>query len=375
MNLTCPRESLLDAVQLVSPAVAARTTKPILAGVKVAAADDGTMTLTANDTEVAIRHTIQGAAVTAPGAVIVPAKELVSILSAASDEPVSLTTTDTGVLVRTGTRGRFSLNTYPVDEFPDVPAFDGEAPSHELTAGVLRALVKRTAFAADKKDSGGRFSLTGVLWAKEGGVVRLVATDTKRLAVCEGEATGDDSDTKVSHLIPTKAITLLERSLVDDGEAVRVTLRPNEAQFRTERSMVYTRLIEGRFPPYREVLAQAKKQATAVITLPRVEFFARVRQAAILTDDESRRVDMVFGGGRVLMTTRGAPAGASEVEMELADYDGPEKAVAFDPAYVVDFLKNVADDAVVLRMSDGSKSALFEAGERTLCLIMPLADR
>jgi DNA polymerase-3 subunit beta len=277
--------------------------------------------------------------------------------------------------VKAGT-SRFEMPGYPVDEFPDFPSFDDDGRYHEVSAGTLRTMIRRTQFAADKKDSGGRFALTGVLWEAEGKTARLVATDTKRLAMCEGPATlfGPPEPTKGSHLVPSKAVGLLDRNLLDDGELVRVCLRPNDALFKTDRATIYTRLVEGRYPPYREVLNQARKQATVKVPLPAETFLSKVRQAAIMTDDDSKRVDMSFEPGKVTMQARGAETGSSQVEMTLEGFDGPEVEIAFDPQYLIEFLRAVeGEPTVTLEMSDGTKSALFRCGDGYVYLVMPLA--
>ena len=374
MKVTCQRDGLLTACQLVSAAVAARTTKPILSNVKAVAEGDG-LTLIAFDTEVGIRYELRGIMVGRNGAAILPISHLVQILRESRDDDVSLDATDAGTKIRAGT-SRFEMPSYPVDEFPDIPAFDDGGRHHEITAGVLRTMIKRTAFAADKKDST-RFALSGVLWEAEGKTARLVATDSKRLAVCEGEAAlyGPPEATKGSHLVPAKTMTLLERNLTDDGELVRIGLRPNEALFQTERAMIYSRLVEGRYPPYRDIIGQTRKQAGVKVPLPVGEFLSRVRQAAIMTDDESKRVDMTFEAGKVTMQARGAETGSSEVEMALPEYDGPEVKIAFDPQYLVEFLRALeGEPAVILEMSDGTKPALFKCGDGYQYLVMPLAS-
>jgi DNA polymerase-3 subunit beta len=374
MKVTCQRESLLTACQLVSAAVAARTTKPILSNVKATAADDG-LTLVAYDTEVGIRYELRGILVGRPGSAILPIAQLSQILRESADDDISLDADDNGTKVKAGT-SRFEMPGYPVDEFPDIPAFDDGGRYHEISAGVLRTMIRRTAFAVDKKDTAARFALTGVLWEADGKVARLVATDSKRLALCEGAAAvyGPPETTKGSHLVPAKTMALLERNLTDDGELVRVGLRPNEALFQTERSMIYTRLVEGRYPPYRDIIGQTRKGATVKIPLPVGPFLSRVRQAAIMTDDESKRVDMTFGPGKVRMEARGAETGSSQVELPLEDYGGPEVKIAFDPQYLVEFLRALENEpTVVLEMSDGTKPALFRCGDGYLYLVMPLA--
>lgn len=373
MKVTCQRDGLLTACQLVQAAVAARTTKPILSNVKATAQGDGLM-LVATDTEVGIRYELRGILVGRPGSAILPIAQLTQILRESSDDDISLDAGENETKVKVGT-SRFEMRNYPVDEFPDLPAFDDGGRYHEVTAGVLRTMIRRTAFAADKKDST-RFALSGVLWEAEGKAARLVATDSKRLAVCEGPATlyGPAEAAKASHLVPAKTMQLLERNLTDDGELVRVGLRPNEALFQTERAMIYTRLVEGRYPPYRDIIGQTRKGAGVRVALPVPAFMSRVRQAAIMTDDESKRVDMTFEAGKVTMQARGADTGSSEVELPLPEYDGPEVRIAFDPQYLVEFLKALEGEPVVmLEMSDGTKPALFRCGDQYLYLVMPLA--
>lgn len=374
MKVTCQRDSLQTACQLVSAAVAARTTKPILSNVKATAAGDG-LTLVAYDTEVGIRYELRGILVGRPGSAILPISQLTQILRESSDDDISLDADDNGTAVKAGT-SRFKMPGYPVDEFPDIPAFDDGGRYHEISAGVLRTMIRRTAFAVDKKDTAARFALTGVLWEADGKVARLVATDSKRLAMCEGPASiyGPPENVKGSHLVPAKTMGLLERNLTDDGELVRVALRPNEALFQTDRATIYSRLVEGRYPPYRDIIGQTRKGASVKVPLPVGPFLSRVRQAAIMTDDESKRVEMKFEPGKVSMHAHGAETGSSEVELPLEEYDGPEVEIAFDPQYLVEFLRALeSEPTVVLEMSDGTKPALFRCGDAYLYLVMPLA--
>jgi DNA polymerase-3 subunit beta len=191
--------------------------------------------------------------------------------------------------------------------------------------------------------------------------------------MCKGEATlfGEPETTKGSHLVPAKTMTLLERNLTDDGELIRVALRPNEAIFKTERSMIYTRLVEGRYPPYKEIIP---KKTTMKVSLPVPVFLSKVRQAAIMTDDESKRVDLSFEPGKLTMKARGVDTGSSEVEMLLEGFTGPQVKIAFDPHYLTEFLRAIdGEPTVMLEMTDETKPALFRVGEDYLYLVMPLS--
>lgn len=370
MKVTCQRDSLLTACQIAGAAVAARTTKPILSNVKAVAQDDA-LTLMATDLEVGIRYELRGVKVSRAGSAILPVARLVSILRETTDADITLDAGEDVTTIKL-TTGRFEMPGGDPAEFPDIPTFDAGDRYHEITAGALRTLIKRTAFAADKKETT-RFAVSGVLWEADGGKARLVATDTKRLALCEGPADvrGEADPKGQSHLIPLKTVGLLERNLADDGELIRVALKPNEALFQTERALIHTRLVEGRFPPYRNIIP---KKMDVRLPVAAADLLARVRQAAIMTDDESKRVDFHFEPGKVTLTARGPETGSSEVVMHLPDYDGPTVDIAFDPAYLTEMLRAIeGEPTAVLEMTDGTKPAVFRVGDGYLYLVMPLA--
>ena len=371
MKVTCPRDTLLAACQLVQGAVAPRTTKPILANIKAIAQDDA-LILMATDTEIGIRYEMRGINVGRAGEAILPVARLVNILREATAGELTIDCKDE-TLVRIGS-GRYELPGGDPMEFPDIPTFDAGSRYHEITAGVLRTMIKRTAFAADKKE-GARWAVTGVLWEAEGDRARFVATDTKRLAMMDGTADvhGEADEKAASHLIPLKAITLLERNLSDAGELIRVALRPNAAMFQTEKAMIHTRLVEGKFPPYHQIIP---KKLAIQLKLPAADFFARVRQAAITTEEDSKRVEFLFQPGKLTLRARGADAGSSEVEMDLPEYDGGEVQLALDPQYVGDMFRAIdGEPTILMEFTDNSKPVLFRVPEKYLYLVMPLGER
>src|SRR5262249_27309360 len=260
-------------------AVAARDVKPILQHMK-AVAESERCILMATDLELGLRLEVRSVRVEEAGEAILPASRLTAILREATDEELSVEATTNACIVR-GQFNEFEMPGEDPAEFPDIPTFTDEK-YHEVGAGVLREMIRRTAFAAAKESA--RYAMTGVLWEFEENQIRLVATDGRRLAVVQGVAVNHGaSDTKgQSHVVPTKAMGLLERLLQEGDEPVWISLRPNEALFKTQRAIIYSRLVEGRYPNYREVFP---KKNTAKITVSAGPFFAAVRQAAIMTDE------------------------------------------------------------------------------------------
>ena len=361
------REGLLAAFQLASAAVAPRDVKPILRNLKVIVEPDR-CTLMATDLELGIRLEVRSPQVQEPGEAILPTAKLISILRESTDDYLTIEA-DAQRCVVTGAHNEFEMPGEDPADFPDIPTF-GDAKHHELTAGALRTMIRRTVFAAAKEST--RYAMTGVVWELDAEHARLVATDSKRLALAVGpaKAVGGHAATGQSHIVPTKAMALLERNLQDDDEVIRVSLRPNEVLFQTERATIYSRLVEGRFPPYKEILP---KKANARIPLAVAPFLTAVRQAAIMTDDESKRVAFHFAPGKLTLEAQGAATGRSKVETELA-YDGTPIDINFDPQYLVDMLKVLdADAPLTLDLIDGSKPALFKSGAEYSYLVMPLS--
>jgi DNA polymerase-3 subunit beta len=366
MKATCHREGLLSACQLVSVAVPARDIKPVLRNIKASAGPDR-CTLMATDLELGIRLEVRGLQVQEPGDALLPAGRLLAILRESQDEELTIEADANACVVR----GRYNEFEMPGDDpagFPDFPDA-AEGGHHEVAAGVLREMVRRTVFATAAESA--RYSMTGVLWELDGSTARLVATDGRRLALASGPATahGGHGTQGQAPVVPTKALTLLERNLQDEGEAVRVAFRPNEVLFRTERAVVYSRLVEGRFPNYKEVMP---KKAAAKVPLVAGPFLAAVRQAAIMTDDDSRRVVFHFAKNKLTLQAQGAATGRSKVELPV-EYDGKALDVSFNPGFLVDMLRVLPADAeVTAELVDGATATLFRHGPDYLYLVMPL---
>jgi DNA polymerase-3 subunit beta len=367
MKATYHREGLLSAVQLASAAVAARDVKPILRNLKVIAEPDR-CTLMATDLELGIRLEVRGVKVEEGGEAILPAARTQAILRESTDEEVRLEANPDRCLV-SGQFNEFEMPSEDPGNFPDVPAF-AEEKYHELTAGALREMIRRTIFAAAVENP--RYAVTGILWELEGDKARLVATDGRRLAVADGAAgaVGGHTTKGQTPVVPTKAMGLLERNLQDADEVVRVSFRPNEVLVKTERAMIYSRLVEGRYPAYREVFP---KKPTVKVPITTGTFHAAVRQAAIMTDEESKKVTFNFDKKKLTLQASGAETGRSKVELPL-EYDGKALSIRFDPRFLTDMLRVLEPDtALSLELVDGNSPALFKAGPDYSYVVMPLS--
>jgi DNA polymerase-3 subunit beta len=370
MKAQCHREGLLAACQLTSAAIPSKDLKPILKNLK-AVAGEGRWTLLATDLEVGIRLEVPGLQILEPGEAILPAAKLISILREARDTDL-LIEADSNACRVMGLSSplEFEMSSEDPAQFPDFPEFTDEQ-YHEISAGSLRDMIHKTAFAA--ADETARYTMTGVLFELDGNNVRLVATDGRRLAMTTGIATGVGGHTTrgFTPIVPKKAMNLLERNLAaDPEEVVKVCIRPNDVLFRTERAVIYSRLVDGRFPDYKGVIPS---KTTVSVSLNAGTFHAAVRQAAIMTDNDSKRVTFGFTPDKLTLRAQGTTAGRSKVELPLGDYAGQAMEIHFNPDYLADMLKILPPDTTLeLKMIDSGKPAVFQAGPHYTYLVMPL---
>lgn len=370
MKITCQREKFLHAFQTAASVAPARSPKPILQNVKLEASAEKA-TLIATDLEVGIRIDVAGIDVEAPGSAVLPVGRFGSILRESSDEKMRLETDGQGTVVK-GERSEFRLPAENPAEFPSVVSFN-DAKFFELPARLFREMIRRTVFSTDNESS--RYALGGVLLEFGEKSLTAVSTDGRRLSKMEGpgQAVGGFEKTaaNAATIVPTRSMTLIERALSDADSEIQIATRDNDVLVRSPRATIYSRLVEGRFPRWRDVFPM--RADSAKIELSVGPFHSAVRQAMIVTSEESRGVDFEFADGTLTLTARAADAGQSHVELPIA-YDGPKIGIMLDPRYVSDFLKVLdTDKTVTFDVKDGEQAGVFTTDDGYGYVVMPLA--
>lgn len=369
MKIICQREPLTNAFTLAASIAPTRSPKEILHNVKITAAN-GKITLTATDMEVGIRlDVVDGVEIETEGTALLPVQRTTAILRESSDPTLTLETDTSGILV-TGSRSKYRLPGSNPDEFPAVSEFE-EQKYHVIATRLFREMVKRTVFATDAESS--RFALGGVLLEMQGNEVIAVGTDGRRLARMQGsgEAVGDHQTSGSSTIVPTRAIQLIERALDDRDESVEVAARSNDLLVRTPRGVIYSRLVEGRYPNWRQVFPPRDKAVQIDMTIG--PLYAALRQAAIVTDHESRGIDFTFADGTLKMEASTAEIGESQVDLPIP-YDGESIKLTLDHRYVADFCK-VLDNEMnfIIEIESSASPALLITNDGYGYVIMPMA--
>jgi DNA polymerase-3 subunit beta len=309
------------------------------------------------------------------------------ILRESSDEKLYLESDGRSTLVR-GQRSEFRLPSENPDEFPDVKGFE-EEKYHELPARFFREIVRRTAFATDNESS--RYALGGVLLELGEDCITAVGTDGRRLARQEGPVravggqqgpaeqraptnqppAGAQGSGETMTIVPTRAMNLLDKALADNEEDIQLATRSNDILVKSGKTTIYSRLVEGRFPRWRDVFPHRDNPVRIdMVTGP---FHAAVRQAMIVTSEERRGVDFTFAEGKVVLSCRGAEKGESHVELPVA-YDGTPRVVTLDPRFVGDFLRVLdPEQTFVLELQDAESAVVCNTEDGYSYVIMPLA--
>jgi DNA polymerase-3 subunit beta len=368
MKITCNREKLLNAFQTVAAVAPARSPKPILQSVKLEVAANAA-TLLATDLEVGIRYEVTGLEVDAPGAAVLPVDRFGSILRESTDATFRIESDYESTTVR-GERSQFKLPAQNPQDFPAVAEF-AEKSFYELSSRLFRELIRRTIFATDNESS--RYALGGVKLEWKDNLLTAVGTDGRRLAKMEGpaQAVGQPTPFGDVTVVPTRAMHLLERALGEDSSEVQIAVRQNDILVKNPRVTIYSRLLEGRYPRWRDVFPQRATSLKLDLTVGPV--YAAVRQAAIVTSEESRGVDFTFGEGSLVLAGQTAEVGQSRVELPIA-YDGKALAITLDPRFVVDFLKVLeAEKTFTIDLQDSDAAAVCTTDDGYGYVIMPLA--
>lgn len=363
MKVTVTRENFHKGLSAVAATVPSRTTLPVLSNILVQTVEGG---LQVRGTDLDISVSVRTPAeVNREGAITVPAKKIADIARELPDAPVALELVGGRVSVECG-NSKFRLNSLPSDEypsFPDVSFTDG----WRLRSGELQRLSAHTSFAVSNEES--RPVLNGVLWQLHGNEMRMVATNGHRLAkmvVQVDGAVGGEDDL----IVPPKALQQVER-LFGPNDELEIGRSESHLGFRTERTEVYTRVIEGPYPNYEQVLP---KEHDRECVADRVELTAALRRMAIVASDQTHRVRLSFGPEKLLLAVQTPDLGEAE-DLVPIEYTGSPVEIGFNANYLLEVLRYIGSAEVKIALSAPERPVTFqpvESDDDYICLVMPL---
>jgi DNA polymerase III subunit beta len=363
MKLTAEREKLLTPLQAVIGVVERRQTMPVLANVLLGVAQ-GKLSIAATDLEVELVAATE-VSVQQPGDITVPGRKFLDILRALPDKStVSISAEGDKAIIKAG-RSRFSLSTLPAAEFPVIDDINAQQ-TVQLPRKELARLLEKTHFSMAQQDV--RYYLNGMLLEIDGSLLRAVATDGHRLALCE---TALESKAKTSQqvIVPRKGVLELQRVLTDDGTAA-LAIGTNHVRAQIGDVRFTSKLIDGRFPEYSRVIPSA---AGASIRADRDVLRQALQRTAILSNEKYRGIRITVKQNVITVQAHNPEQEEAEEEIEVT-YEGGDLEVGFNVNYLLDALAAIEGQDVELGLTDSNSSCLIRSPGNTNAryVVMPM---
>jgi len=364
------RERFWKVFQIAAAVAPTRSPKSILQNVLIKAIG-GKCELMATDMEIGVRLHVDDITIETPGQSVVPVDRLSRILQESSDEELTLETNQKATKVE-GSRSKIELTTVNPEEFPEVHPF-GEENYLTIASTVLRVLIHRTLFATDSDSS--RYALGGILLDVDGDTLTAVGTDGRRLAKMAGRISSQGEfkqPTNENTIVPAKSMQIIERILPEDENVeIKLAISGNEMLVGFPQGIIYTRLLEGRYPNWRDALP--KTTEAEGIQFQVGPMYQALKQAAVVTSGESRGIDFTFDNGTVVLSNQTADVGSSRVEIPIS-YDREKMIVRLDHGFVADFLKVLKREwTFTLNLKSSDEAAYCETDDDYGYVIMPLS--
>lgn len=361
MKFRISKEAFLDGLQKVQHVVSARTTLPILSNVLLVA-KDGRLQFTTTDLDVGITGSVE-AQIEKEGATTLPAKRLVSIVRELPSSEIEVSVdAKNHASIRSGP-SYFKIIGLGEAEFPPLPDF-GAAKEFKIPQFALRDGLKKTSYAISTDET--RYVLNGIFTSFHDGKMTLVATDGRRLAMVD-----TDLEFPASHatdiIIPSKAVQELQRLLGETGEVI-VKVTDSQISFTIGDSLLCSKLIEGNYPNYRQVIPGDSNER---VVISREALLETVRRVSLLASEKSNSVKLVFSENRIEVTANSPDVGEAQESMDVI-YQGPPMQIAFNPEFLQAPLRNLDSTTVYLDLIDEMSPGVLRIEGAFLYVLMPM---
>jgi DNA polymerase III subunit beta len=370
MQISCTKEDILRGVHVIETAISTRSTLPILSNFLLEV-EGKNLKMVSTDLEIGVRCYVT-AKITEPGSITVPAKRFGSIvreLPGGSDITIKVDS-KSQIDIRAG-KSHFVLMGTSKEDFPALPSFT-EDKAWVVDLKTFQDMVRKTIFAASTEET--RYILNGIYFIVGQGELKLVATDGRRLAyIVKKCLRGGSENTKgsMNTVVPTKTINELLRIMsMESAEEVKFNIAENQIAFQINDIVIISRLIEGTFPNYEQVIPKKKKVNAKIKT---AELHTATKQMALLTAEKGNGVKFSFTKKLLKLTTSTQGLGSGEVDLDI-DLNGENMEVAFNPNYLIDILKNITEEETLFELNGTLDATVIKpvGDEGYLCVIMPM---
>jgi len=360
MKIKILKQAFLKNIQHVQNIITSKSSLPILSNILIES-EKNKVVLTSTDLDIGISSALE-TEVEEDGAITIPAKRFSDIIKELPDEDISISTMKNNSMIIKCSKCFFKIIGLPKEEFPKLPEFKDD-PNVVIKQNVLKNMINMTHFAMSHDDT--RYVLNGALFLFKGKKLTIVATDGKRLSLVKKDIEKDGLNKAV--IVPSKTIYELNRILGDEGD-VKIVFSENQIKFDLKNIMIISRLIEGDFPNYEQVVP---KELQEKIMIQRSLFLDGIKRAALLTTQDSQSVKFEILKNKIVVSKSSPNIGEVREEIDTI-YKGHEITVGFNPNYIMDVLKVVPQEEIALEVFGSDKPAVMRAGDWFLYLVLPM---
>lgn len=344
MDLKVEKDILVNAIQTVENVITTKAALPILSHILIETQQD-TLKLTATDLDIGITCVIP-VDIQEAGAITIPARRFSDIIKELPSDGVEISTKKNNLVIIKTKLCQFKIMGLAQEEFPKLPEFKDKEVI-KLDQADLKQMLNLTSFAVSFDET--RYILNGILFKIYKNTLTLVATDGKRLAIIERKL-NQNIDKDIHIIVPVKTIHELNRNLQDAGE-LSLILGNNQALFDLGNIIIISRLIEGEFPDYKQVVPPVSDNKMKV---SRDEFLLAVKRAALLSTPDYQAVKLEVFKNKLVISKSTPDIGESREEVSI-EYQGKEMVIGFNPNYLIDVLKNLDKEQIELELIDTEK--------------------
>ncbi|MCL1972532.1 MAG: DNA polymerase III subunit beta [Endomicrobia bacterium] len=372
MKVICGKDELMKGIQTILPVVSSKSTLPVLSNFMFETEGDK-IKLSSTDLEIAVKCHIKGEIVQ-EGGITIPAKRFADIIKELSqDAEIEIKADETNQINIKSGKSKFTLMGISKSEYPVIPEFPKEN-NFTVKKETFASMLRKTAFAVSKDSQ--RYVLNGVYFIVEEDLLKMVATDGRRLAYVTAEGLG--TKIKGKAIVPTKAVNDILRliSAADSKiEDIKIGITENQCAVEIGDITFLSTLIEGVFPNYEQVIP---KKTESKVKLSVKDTLSAVKQMALLTgdrlsSDRSAAVKFYFSPSMLRISASTAGLGSGEVEMEI-EYKGEPVEINFNPNFIKEVLQNMDGDFTNFEFTNALNPATLapEQDKNYLCVVMPM---
>jgi DNA polymerase-3 subunit beta len=360
MKFKVDKNILAKGIDTIQNVISAKATLPILSNFLLETQKNN-LRLTATDLNIGISCVIP-VDIQEPGAITIPARRFSSIIKELSDPEIVINSKKNNIVIIETQSCQFKIIGLAAEEFPKLPEFKDKEVI-ELEQALLKQMLDRTSFAVSMDET--RYILNGIMFKISQNNLTLVATDGKRLAIDTKKLLRPASK-EISMIVPIKTIQELQRNLQDEG-TLSMIIGANQVLFDLGSSTVISRLIEGEFPDYQQVIPAA---AESKIKINREQFLLAIRRASLLSTPDYQAVKFEVFKNKLVLSKSTPDVGESRVELAM-EYSGKELLIGFNPNYLSDVLKNLEAETAELEISGSEKPGVIR-NDGYIYIVLPM---